>query len=469
MAEWTYDQIGDYLTDGFWEEDGFGRNHFDVGPGDTILVYVENLTAVEQQYAINALQMWGDVTGIQFQTTTNFNISQIDFYNNDPSGAYGGADEVIGEIISYSSINIPTAWVEQLDGNNDDIATFDVDSYAFVTYVHEIGHALGLGHAGSYDGFANFDLDYGDGNVGENLYDNDSWQATVMSYFSQDDNFTIDADYAYPITPQIADIVAIQELYGVPTTTRAGNTTYGYNSNAGGIWDQMTSLTDAVTFTIFDSAGIDTVDLSEYGGDQYIDLRPGGISDVFGLTGNAMIALNTIIENAIGGTGADVIVGNDANNVLAGLRGKDVLRGGDGDDLLKGGINRDWIFGGDGNDTIRGGGGNDNLQGQDGDDDIWGANGNDRLTGGLGDDALIGGNGADTFVFREADILTGGSDEIRDFQDNVDLIEIQGFASTDVNIASAGADAFDVTIGSENIHVVMNGGGTLALDDFIFA
>ena len=53
-----------------------------------------------------------------------------------------------------------------------------------------------------------------------------------------------------------------------------------------------------------------------------------------GLKGNVSIAAGVTIENAIGGSGNDVIVGNAANNVLKGGAGNDVLFGGGGADEL---------------------------------------------------------------------------------------------------------------------------------------
>ena len=43
-----------------------------------------------------------------------------------------------------------------------------------------IGHAIGLVHAGEYNGSAHFGVD--------NLYGNDSWQMSIMSYFDQAEN-----------------------------------------------------------------------------------------------------------------------------------------------------------------------------------------------------------------------------------------------------------------------------------------
>ena len=62
------------------------------------------------------------------------------------------------------------------------------------------------------------------------LFRNDSWATTVMSYFSQTEN-TYFADLGFDrnfvTTPMIADIVAMQDLYGLSTTTRPDNTVYG--------------------------------------------------------------------------------------------------------------------------------------------------------------------------------------------------------------------------------------------------
>ena len=62
------------------------------------------------------------------------------------------------------------------------------------------------------------------------------------------------------------------------------------------------------------------------------------------LVGNVVIARGTVIENAIGGSGADTLIGNSVGNILSGRAGSDVLTGGNGNDVF-----RDTIanFGGD--------------------------------------------------------------------------------------------------------------------------
>ena len=56
---------------------------------------------------------------------------------------------------------------------------------------------------------------------------------------------------------------------------------------------------------------------------------------------NVSIAKGVTIENAIGGSGNDVIVGNSADNFIDGGAGNDIIYGGAGQDLLKGGAGSD--------------------------------------------------------------------------------------------------------------------------------
>ncbi|MCY7279803.1 MAG: M10 family metallopeptidase C-terminal domain-containing protein, partial [Sphingomonas bacterium] len=132
-------------------------------------------------------------------------------------------------------------------------------------------------------------------------------------------------------------------LYGLSTTTRAGDTVYG-----AGQWS-----TTMGALAIFDSGGTDTIDVSSFAGNHLVNLNPGTFSNVLGEVGNVSIALGTIIENAIGGSGNDTLIGNDANNLLDSGGGNDSLNGGAGSDTLTGGSGIDTLTSGSGADIFR--------------------------------------------------------------------------------------------------------------------
>ena len=334
----TYDTIGNQLTHGYW---GGDWHQFDVVQGGSITVNLTALTADGRTMARAALALWSDVIGVTFSEVTTG--GQITF-DDDDEGAYAST-AWSDHIISTSHVNVSTDWLVAYGTS--------LNSYAFQAYVHEVGHALGLGHAGNYDGTASYPDDA--------LFANDSWLTSIMSYFSQTDNaYFRDQGFTYNfvVTPMNADIVAMQWLYGLSTTTRTGNTTYGFNSNAGrDVFNA--NLHPGVGYTIFDNGGIDTLDYSGFTAHQRIDLNSEAFSNVGGEVGNVMIARGTTIENAYGGSGNDTLIGNSSANLLAGNAGNDRLEGHGGADRLNGGSGDDILEGGAGIDAMRGGTGND--------------------------------------------------------------------------------------------------------------
>jgi Ca2+-binding RTX toxin-like protein len=58
------------------------------------------------------------------------------------------------------------------------------------------------------------------------------------------------------------------------------------------------------------------------------------------------------VENLIGGSGNDTLIGSALANNIKGGRGNDIIKGGDGNDVLDGGAGADKLYGEAGNDTL---------------------------------------------------------------------------------------------------------------------
>jgi len=324
------------------------------------------LTAAQADYFRLALRAWDELIAPNFTEVADDANSRgelrVAFTKIDTANTY-----------AYAYNSPPTSpgsktgdiWINTTKVNDD----FSPNAYGFEALLHEIGHTLGLKHPFEGTPFPS------------GLFDNQFY--TVMSYTNNiyylqwtldpAGSFSMKPISVNPSSPMVLDIAAVQAIYGADPTTRTGNDVYTFTQG---------SLT---VKTIYDAGGNDTIDLSNFTRSSDIDLRPGAYSNIgkatlqqqiddvinsylnangrtqntlsiaqqfqaftqnslasvnqqgysgYQFQNNLGIAFGTIIENAIGGSGADTIIGNDANNTIRGGLGADILTGGAGTDLF---------------------------------------------------------------------------------------------------------------------------------------
>ena len=217
---------------------------------------------------------------------------------------------------AYFPASAPKAgdiWFNALNSAGTDVWT--PGSYANFTMLHELGHALGLKHPFEYPAVPSG-------------WDTQSF--TVMSYSSILGAPGTSSFSYYPTSPMMLDILALQHLYGFKHRN-TGDNTYVYS--------------DRETYheTLYDTGGNDTIRYDGFRGST-IDLNSGQGSEIgtpvfmSSMSGsrqqvkNVWMARDVYIENAIGGGGADRLIGNERDNILAGRGGNDSIVGGLGFD-----------------------------------------------------------------------------------------------------------------------------------------
>ena len=209
-----------------------------------------------------------------------------------PSGWAGYSFYPVGTAINHKPGDV---WIDTAAAG----VTLTPGTGPYKSLIHELGHAIGLDHPGALPAVEN------------------SRMYTVMSYSRH--------PYATgePQTHMLYDIGAVQHLYGANASHAAGDTVYDFAALGNRIQ------------TLWDGGGHDTLDLSAAPFFVRLDLSQGAFSTVAGSgRDNLAIAYGATIENALGGAGDDVVLGNTANNRLGGGPGNDVLTGGGGDDVF---------------------------------------------------------------------------------------------------------------------------------------
>ncbi len=405
------------------------------GLGENKAAVTGAVTANEAAQIGNAFAAWSAVANIAFKQvgeTADGTVGDIRIaFSSAVSAGYWGYSLGVsdGRSNAHGDIWIDDAIIGQ---------SFAPGTYNYMAILHEIGHSLGLKHT-----FEAPKIPAG--------YDNQRY--SIMSYTSPEKVWwtnpaTGQAEFLVK-SPMVYDIQAIQKLYGANMTYHTGNDTYAFDPAAPSFE------------AIWDAGGTDTFSVAAFTNGCTVDLTPGAYSSLayssVSLTNNIGIAFGCNIENALGGTGADTLIGNEIANVLDGGAGTDTLRGNGGNDTLLGRA---------GNDQLDGGAGNDTLSGGDNDDLLIGGAGDDKLDGGAGSDTAsyasisaavkvslaitgpqaTGGAGTDTLTGIEnlvggtgADILTGdGNANVIDGGNGAD--QLSGGGGADILIGGGGRD-----------------------------
>lgn len=371
-------------------------------------------------------------------------------------------------------------------------ADFALGGSGYGALVHEVGHALGLKHPFEESGT-------GSDHILDASLDNT--QYTVMAYAMHPyslyrtvtetgSNITLSYKYILPETLMPLDIKALQYLYGANAGSHSGDDIYTFDTSRPFIK------------TIWDGGGNDTLSVANFSLGCVLDLRDGDYSSIsipsgqlpegsietnpgiYDGTDNLAIAYDTIIENAIGGSGDDRLIGNAVANVLDGGLGADTMLGGDGSDIYSVDNSGDLVIesnakagtggtdlvnsylggytlgasienarilstttanltGNDINNILTGNAAVNILIGNAGGDKLIGGGGADSLTGGKGADVLTGGKGADRFIFlngNDSGLSSSSRDTIADFKaSESDKID---FSAIDANTGTAGNNAF---------------------------
>lgn len=305
------------------------------------------------------LASWGDaidaiqsVCGIQFVNNLENQKSknEISFYSfGDISGDLGfsftpGSDNQ-GVVVIVSS-----SYKNQKD---EYISSIMPGSYFWITFIHELGHTIGLKHPHElgkqgqvrFPGLRRKSNAFKDsGKFGQNAQ-----PFTAMTYVDQSAQNGLvpseELDYGFLKTLGALDIATLQHIYGINRNTATGDDVYilPTKNKEGTGW-----------VSIWDAGGWDCIDGSKAKDRTIIDLRNatlaldesagGFISQVKDVYGGFTISHDwdsqnigsseglCVIEEAIGGSGADILIGNSAANRLTGGPGADRLTGGLGGD-----------------------------------------------------------------------------------------------------------------------------------------
>ncbi len=280
----------------------------------TLTVTYSFESAQSSQFTTNytGWEAWteADKDAVRWGFTQYASVGNLTFVEQAPGSP--DPDIVIGKVeLGYNEARWTYSFTTGPDGNVTSksfdaqvVFNRDTDMTNYGTHrtvLHELGHALMNKHTGNYDAT---------GGTPPPPYlpaAEDNATYSVMSYNS--------GPYGQVgFALELYDIAAIQARFGANYNSRTGDDNYTFD-------------TVGDVYSIWDTAGFDTIDATFAGNRVNIDLTAGH----FSLLGNAAyisIAYGVVIEGATGSRFNDTLTGNDANNRLSGGAGDDLLDGG---------------------------------------------------------------------------------------------------------------------------------------------
>jgi Ca2+-binding RTX toxin-like protein len=313
---------------------GFTTSASDYGPGEATdeVATIQPLNAQQRAAATTVLGQVANLTNLGFSLLSSSpGSAQMRFaLSEDPDTAHA---------YYPASGDGGDSWYNSTKYNNP-----VVGNYQWLTFIHETGHALGLKHGHESPALSP---------------DRDSGEYSVMTYrgyigapVDEENGGYRNETWGFPQTMMMYDIAALQRMYGADFTHNAGDSVYSWSATNGSFmvngavqWTPGNGApgSNRVFMTVWDGGGIDTYDLSNYGNSVTIDLRPGewtttsqvqraNLGDGHFARGNVANALlyngdpRSLIENAVGGSGSDVLISNQAANRLTGNGGADSFR-----------------------------------------------------------------------------------------------------------------------------------------------
>ena len=289
---------GDYATGDGW------------GPENNFVPLSEAERAAVRQ----ALDAWAAVANIHFTETADnaAGAGTLRFgWTDAPSTALAftyapGSGAKAGDVW----LNALAAW----DG-------LEPGLHGYTTLLQEIGIALGMKHPS-------------EGTRVLPPYE-EAFTATVISSSAYAGAIGSWVDFE-PTTPMPYDILAVQSMYGPNLDDRQGDDTYVFIEG------------QRYFETLWDGGGNDTIVWQAASQGAFIDLAAGSFSELGAplnywsqdynraWTEGLTVALDfgTSIENATGGNGSDLLIGNGLDNRLTPGLGDDIVHGGDGQDTV---------------------------------------------------------------------------------------------------------------------------------------